>query len=528
MPSLNYRVYYSMGALSRGGPGLELDCDDGLGFTEISPEIHLTHSATSRTISVRKLQIQENRLVISPRPKAALVSLFALLALPIHAQITLLAVGTLTDSAAGSNADLSGLTYKLENGSPANFLGGLGSGIAYASGNTFLALPDRGPNAIAYNSAIDDTASYINRFHTINMDLQSNPPGSTRLFTLTPTLESTTLFWSLTPLVYGNGPEFKAPPGRPPINSTRQYYFTGRSDNFDPDRNSGDGNDARFDTEGIRVSNDGLSVFISDEYGPYIYRFARFSGMRLQVYRLPEAFYVPKLKAVGNDEISGNTSGRTANKGMEGLAITPDGKTLVGIMQNALIQDSTAGATKLLRMVSIDIETGDTRQYGYLLTTGSGVSEIVALNNHEFLVDERDGNGRANGNNAAVKQLFKIDLSGAVEISAMDGPTAAKNTVSKTLFLDLVKTFNASGIDSSQIPAKIEGLAFGADVTSGPVTFHTLWVANDNDFLTTVTLASGALTPNPNQFFVFGFTDADLNGSQYVPQQFSNLASMLK
>jgi hypothetical protein len=44
-------------------------------------------------------------------------------------------------------------------GAPANLLGGLGSGIAYASGNTFLALPDRGPNAVAFDAAIDSTAS---------------------------------------------------------------------------------------------------------------------------------------------------------------------------------------------------------------------------------------------------------------------------------------------------------------------------------------------------------------------------------
>jgi hypothetical protein len=31
--------------------------------------------------------------------------------------------------------------------------------------------------------------------------------------------------------------------------------------------------------------------------------------------------------------------------------------------------------------------------------------------------------------------------------------------------------------------------------------------------------ADGNPIPNPNQFFVFGFTDADLGGSKYVPQQ---------
>ena len=446
----------------------------------------------------------------------------------LQADVTLLAVGSLTDSSAGPNADLSGLTYALENGAPANLLGGLGSGIAYATGNTFLALPDRGPNALPFNPAIDDTAGYINRFHTITMDLQPSTATTGLPFILTPKLEATTLLWSLSPLVYGNGSGVGAISGRPPVNNVLLHFFSGRSDNFNPNRSSGNPNDARFDTEGIRVSNDGLSVFISDEYGPYVYQFSRITGVRLRSFQLPSMFYVENLQPAGNDEISGNTSGRTANKGMEGLAITPDGKTLVGIIQAALIQDANLGATKLLRIVTIDIDTGDTKQYGYLLTSGSGVSEIVALNNHEFLVDERDGNGRANGNDAVAKQLFKIDLAGAVEISAMDGLTATKNAVSKTLFLDIVKVLTANGTNAGQIPAKIEGLAFGADAQKGNTTWHTLWVANDNDFLLTVPDASGKQIPNPNQFFVFGFTDADLGGSQFVPQQFNDFASTLR
>src|SRR3954470_17810995 len=69
---------------------------------------------------------------------------------------SLLAIGTLTGSSAGANADLSGLTAPLENGLPANILGGIGSALAWAGNNTFLAAPDRGPNATAYNSAVDD------------------------------------------------------------------------------------------------------------------------------------------------------------------------------------------------------------------------------------------------------------------------------------------------------------------------------------------------------------------------------------
>ncbi len=436
------------------------------------------------------------------------------------AQVKLLAVGTLDESRAGSFADLSRLNYKLENSVPANTLGGFGSAIAYASGNTFLALPDRGPNAVPFDSAIDDTASYINRFHTVTMDLDPNPAGSALPFKLTPTLRSTTLLWSLTPLAYGSGKDLGVGSGVPPLNNFFQHFFSGRSDNFDPRNNSGDPRDARFDAEGMRVSNDGLSVFFTDEYGPYIYQFNRLTGVRVRTYHLPASFYVTNLQPVGNNEITGNTVGRTANKGMEGLAITPDGRTLVGIMQNALIQDANAGATKLLRIVAIDIASGHTTQYAYLLTTGSGVSEIVALNNHEFLVDERDGKGRGDGSKAKVKQIFKIDLAGAVDVSTMDGLSAAANAVNKTLFLDLVTLLTGNGIAADQIPAKLEGLAFGPDIKQGDANLHTLWIANDNDFLETVADPDGVQIANPNQFFVLGFTDADLGGSTFVPQQF--------
>jgi hypothetical protein len=207
-----------------------------------------------------------------------------------------------------------------------------------------------------------------------------------------------------------------------------------------------------------------------------------------------------------------------ANKGMEGLAITPDGRTLVGIMQNALIQDAAEGgnAKNLLRIVTVDVFTGKTHEYAYLLTTGTGVSEIVALNQHEFLVDARDGKGRGDGSNAKFKQIFKIDLANALDVTNMDGTEAATHAVSKSLFLDVVQLLTANGITPDKIPAKLEGLALVADVKNAGVTTHTLWLANDNDFLQDL---NGPNT-NPNQFFVFGFTDNDLGGSKYVPQQF--------
>jgi hypothetical protein len=245
------------------------------------------------------------------------------------------------------------------------------------------------------------------------------------------------------------------------------------------------------------------------------------AGARVRSYALRQNFYVPNQHPVGADEISGNTVGRTANKGMEGLTITPDGNTLVGIMQNAPIQDANehGAAANLLRIVTIDVASGTTHQYAYLLTAGSGVSEILAINSHEFLVDERDGRGRedaSNGssNDARIKQLFKIDLDGAVDVSNDDGLTAAMHAVNKTLFLDLVAQLTANGIAATRIPAKIEGIAFGPDARVDAHTqLHTLWVSNDNDFLAQTNDVPPV--PNPSQFFVFGFTDGDLPG--HVP-----------
>jgi hypothetical protein len=115
--------------------------------------------------------------------------------------------------------------------------------------------------------------------------------------------------------------------------------------------------------------------------------------------------------------------------------------------------------------------------------------------------------------------LFKIDLAGATDISQLSATEAAAAAVPKTLFVDLVASLKAAGWDPAQIPAKIEGISFGPDVQTKGSKVHTLWVANDNDFLNEVALKDGSLTPNDNQFFVFGFTEDDLGGARFVPQK---------
>ena len=144
---------------------------------------------------------------------------------------------------------------------------------------------------------------------------------------------------------------------------------------------------------------------------------------------------------------------RVPNKGMEGLTVTPDGRTLVGVMQSALQQrDLTAkpGTVTTLRIVTVNLRTRATHEYLYLLDnpkdTGTAVSEITALSPTTFLVDERDGAFPP----AAYKKLWKIDLTGATDI----GPSAPY-----TLHAKVSPTTNKQDdgefltIDTSKLPA---------------------------------------------------------------------------
>ncbi len=347
----------------------------------------------------------------------------------------------------GESIDRSGLTDQLAGGIPHNRLGGI-SAIDYTGkGTEYLLLPDRGPG--------DGTTAYSCRVHWLNLTVM---PGQTPV--VAATLTATTM-----------------------LVDEEDHGLTGSAKAFN------DSNPAhwqRFDPEGARIGRRG-SIYLSDEYGPSVFEFSP-EGKRTAVLKVPPKFTVHHPAVKPEEEAAHNSTGRQTNGGLEGLAIVPSGKKLYASMQRPLIQDSlpdekTPGKRigTNTRIIEFDLTQGTTREFLYPLDTSSnGVSEILAINDHEFLVLERDGKP---GTEAVAKQIYKIDLAGATDISGHETLPPKKIPadvvpVRKSPFLNLLDP--KFGLAGDDFPEKIEGLAFGPDLLDGR---RLLIVAIDNDFI---------------------------------------------
>jgi hypothetical protein len=240
-----------------------------------------------------------------------------------------------------------------------------------------------------------------------------------------------------------------------------------------------------IDSEGLAFAKDG-TFWVSDEYGPDVVHFSA-TGYTLQ--RLVPGGGLPQALAR-----------RRSNRGMEGLTILPDGKTLVGMMQSPLDNPTAGGSSagrssRLVRIVIIDTRSGVVRQYPYILDATSDInSEIAALTPTKFLVLERDGNFPGPGGSGAIKKVYSVDIEGATDISdpndglgglLINGLTleeVTKNAAdpyatllangivagTKTLIVDLLQALPGYAHD------KAEGLAV--------LDNFTIAVSNDDDF----------------------------------------------
>ena len=193
------------------------------------------------------------------------------------------------------------------------------------------------------------------------------------------------------------------------------YNLDGSVVALDPDADGIAGFDeSGLDSEGLVALKDG-TFWISDEYGPHI---VHFDATGKEIERINPFAADPRNKT--GRVLPAELSKRWPNRGMEGLTITPDGKTLVGIMQSNLYNPSSAvGSINLTRVVTVNIETGATAQYLYRQdAAGLANSEIVALSATSFLVIERDTKFFGIDTGTVRKNVYKVDLSRATNVDA--------------------------------------------------------------------------------------------------------------
>ena len=279
-----------------------------------------------------------------------------------------------------------------------------------------------------------------------------------------------------------------------------------------------------LDSEGLVALQDG-TFWVADEYGPFV---IHFDANGNEIERLSPY----------DGSLPGELAMRDPNRGMEGLTITPDGSTLVGIMQSALATPGIDGrprAVPLTRIVTIDLATRDAKMYLLPLADPQNtkvlVSEITALSATEFLIDERDTALAPEGN----KKIYVADISQATDvgpastvpgssydaaaggllvdgqpIEAYVGVTTDAEAVQKLQSADIEVVSKTLKLDLGGLLTELnpKGEFFGHDKVEGVVTpdgGQTLIISNDSDYglvgiesdtapftLTPKTLANGA------------------------------------
>lgn len=364
--------------------------------------------------------------------------------------------------------------------------------------NRFYALTDRGPNADYKNGAygkgktfpVADYTPRIGHFEVaadgsiklLNTILLQRPDGTA----ITGLPNSSALGGT----------------GETPYHADGSPVLVDDSKPYDADTNPIKLDDYGLDPEGLVAMKDG-TFWISDEYGPHMVHFDA-SGKE-----------IGRINPFAADERNVQTlpaefAYRRANRGMEGLTVTPDQSTLVGIMQSTMqLPDKTVQNETLTRIVTINPATGETHQYLYQQEIAANSnSEIKALSATEFLVLERDGaflyggpGGAAAAKPTAMKHVYRIDLSTGTDLesvaatavlaqSADLGLTINGNTLEQQVLADgnwdTLTANNIKPVNKTLVIDMVAEVNYPHDKMEGlwVVDDKHLGVLNDDDFAT--------------------------------------------
>jgi hypothetical protein len=374
-------------------------------------------------------------------------------------------------------------------------------------------LPDRGP----FDGAID----YRNRIHTSNLAFRPltgtaalpQVPASQSQLTITPT-GGLTLKDALGVEMTGRDP------GANTVTRDGIVYPVAT-----------DGSAAgrvALDAEGIAFLPDG-SFWVSDEYAAGLYHFDA-TGRQIGAIQTVPALLPRTAGAINFNSTAAGQTGRRNNQGLEAMTITPDNRKLLTILQSATVQD-TNGANQQTRnntrILVYDIAgtASPTNPVGHYVlqlpvftNNGNGAavnrtaaqSEMLALNDTQFLVLARDGLGRGVAANTSTsttpvyKSVLLVDISQATNLAGTayetgNTPVATNGTLASGITavqqIELVNMLNPVqlgrvGMNLTRLPLsglttlgeKQEAMALAPVLEEGAPQDFFLFIGNDNDF----------------------------------------------
>ncbi|MGK5012122.1 esterase-like activity of phytase family protein [Janthinobacterium sp. MDB2-8] len=235
------------------------------------------------------------------------------------------------------------------------------------------------------------------------------------------------------------------------------------------------------DIETIRVDPQDGSLWYGSEGNrkvglhPFV-RHADHDGKYLATLPTPAMFNVSK------EEI-----GSRNNMSFEALSFSSDGKSLWLGMEAALYQDgplATPDHGSVVRITRLDRAGKVLRQYAYPIEpvasrpapgreADNGVSEILAVNDHQLLVVERAGVEHADGVYTNHVRIYAMETEGATDIQSIAALAgAAYMPARKRLLLDLEK-IGLERVDN------IEGISWGPRLENGR---RSLVMISDDNF----------------------------------------------
>ncbi len=158
-----------------------------------------------------------------------------------------------------------------------------------------------------------------------------------------------------------------------------------------------------FDIESFREAHDG-TLWFGEEFGPFLLH-TDASGRVIE-----RPYPMPNVQSPQNPFLGTASPTLPASRGFEGMAISPNRKTLYPMLEGALIADANQR-----RLIISEFDLAHRRytgkQWWYRLdadsTAGQAIGDFTAVTAKSFLVIERDG---GQGPTAVFKKVFLVNL----------------------------------------------------------------------------------------------------------------------